>query len=159
MLLFGFFSLIFLILPAVFVHAQNTDLWPAAYPLAVRSPYLQAWESSMNGSQPIFSWPVFWSGEVCARFSISVLYIVLTLSQNLGWVGYIRIDGQTYRWLGQVGSSDNSTQASNMISRQITPTRSIFTMQAGPMVLNVTFLSPIEVSTRLMAHLLRIYDM
>ena len=140
-------SLIFVTLSIVLVNAQNSELWPAAYPLAVRSPYLQAWESSMNGSHPTTNWPTFWSNQVCTRLC-HFQYIQLTLFQIVGWAGYIRIDGQSYRWLGDVGTDGTiSTPAANLTSRQVTPTRSIFTMQAGPMNLNATFLSPIEVST------------
>lgn len=61
------FGLFFVTLPIILVHAQNSNLWPAAYPLAVRSPYLQAWESSMNGTQTMTNWPMLWSNAVCIR--------------------------------------------------------------------------------------------
>ena len=61
----------------------------------------------------------------------------------MGWAGKIRIDGTTYAWLGQDGIDNASATVTDF---QITPTRSIFAMQAGPMNLTVTFLSPIEVS-------------
>lgn len=143
---FDLISLILLTVPSILVYAQNNDLWPAAYPLAVRSPYLQAWEPSTSGSPTMFVWPSFWvPSHVCIQLR-EIRYIELIQFQNLGWVGYIRIDSQTYRWLGEQASSDNVTQPCNLTSRQVTPTSSIFIMQAGPMTLNVTFLSPIEVS-------------
>ena len=62
----------------------------------------------------------------------------------MGWVGKIRVDGISYAWLGadDVQSGPNISVVTNV---QITPTRSIFMMKAGPMNVNVTFLSPVEV--------------
>lgn len=61
----------------------------------------------------------------------------------MGWAGKIRVDGQTYAWMGQDGVGNGPANVTNV---QITPTRSIFVMQAGPMNVTVTYLSPIEVS-------------
>ena len=63
--------------------------------------------------------------------------------QNLALGGYVRVDGTAYQWLGNGSPSLQFATSSDV---QITPTRTIFTLQAGPMALNVTFLSPIEVS-------------
>ncbi|KAI0354924.1 hypothetical protein OH77DRAFT_1425524 [Trametes cingulata] len=101
------------------------SFFPAAVPLSIRSPYLNVWRTSTNGSGPIsHSLPVF-RGESQAV---------------LGWEGLIRIDGHKYTWLGE---DDNPASVNNV---QITPTRTIYAMQAGPMNLTVTFLSPIEPS-------------
>ncbi|KAI0633571.1 DUF1793-domain-containing protein [Trametes polyzona] len=101
--------------------------FPASIPLANKGPYLSAWYSTPNGSQPLsHSWPLFWD-------------------QNsiLGWAGKIRVDGMTYNWMGaDIGPPQNA----NVTNVQITPTRSIFTMQAGIMNVTVTYLSPIEPS-------------
>ena len=60
----------------------------------------------------------------------------------LGWAGKIRVDGATYNWMGaDIGPPQNA----NVTNVQITPTRSIYTMEAGPMNFSITFLSPIEV--------------
>ena len=61
--------------------------------------------------------------------------------QILGWGGLIKIDGLTYSWLGIPGVGI----ASNWTKTEVTPTRTILTVQAGPVSLNVTFLSPVEV--------------
>ncbi|OSD07070.1 hypothetical protein PYCCODRAFT_1464180 [Trametes coccinea BRFM310] len=61
---------------------------------------------------------------------------------NLRWAGKVRVDNQTYAWMGE----DYSSKLVNATGLQITPTRSIFFMQAGPMNITVTFLSPIEPS-------------
>ncbi|TFY66481.1 hypothetical protein EVG20_g4614 [Dentipellis fragilis] len=54
-------------------------------------------------------------------------------------LGYVKIDGISYTWRGSWVS--NATSLSQII---ITPTRTIYTITAGPMTLNVTYLSPIE---------------
>lgn len=63
--------------------------------------------------------------------------------QTLGWAGLIRIDGQSYRWLG--GNDIPDSTSCNLTARQTTPTRTILQYEAGPMNLTVTYLSPIEV--------------
>lgn len=81
---------------------------------------------------------------------VSLRYVItkvdsLQCAQNiLGWAGKIRVDGLTYNWMGGDVGPPNSGNVTNV---QITPTRSIFTMQAGPMNVTVTYLSPIEVRT------------
>lgn len=52
----------------------------------------------------------------------------------------IRVDGQSYRWIGNAASDNTRT-----VTSEITPSRSIFRLEAGPIQLNVTYLSPIEV--------------
>ena len=62
---------------------------------------------------------------------------------KISWGGKIRVDGLAYSWMGQY---DVQNSTANVTDIKITPTRSIFYMQAGPMNLTVTFLSPVEVS-------------
>ena len=61
----------------------------------------------------------------------------------VAWAGMIRVNGTTYKWMGNDPAS-NKTSA-KVTNIQITPTRSIFVMEAGPMNVTVTFLSPVEV--------------
>lgn len=61
----------------------------------------------------------------------------------MGWAGKIRVDGTTYKWLG---NDSNLGTPANITNIQFTPTRTIFVMTAGPMNVTVTFLTPIEVS-------------
>ncbi|TFK80596.1 hypothetical protein K466DRAFT_636552 [Polyporus arcularius HHB13444] len=102
------------------------SFFPSSIPLAVRSPYLNVWYNSAAGTQPLpNSCPLFWRGSV------------------IGWTGRIRVDGVTYSWMG------NDTiwhSTADVLDIQITPTRTIFFMQAGPMNVTVTYLSPIEPS-------------
>ncbi|KAM5540217.1 hypothetical protein V8D89_006036 [Ganoderma adspersum] len=58
----------------------------------------------------------------------------------MGWSGKIRVNGMTYKWLGM----DETGTATNVTNVQVTPTRTIFVMQAGPMNVTITFLSPVE---------------
>ncbi|KAF8885613.1 hypothetical protein BD779DRAFT_1673572 [Infundibulicybe gibba] len=60
------------------------------------------------------------------------------LLERPGWLGYIKIDGVTWEWLGTI---ENATA---LVKIGITPTRTMFTFTAGPMEVEVTFLSPIE---------------
>ncbi|KAI0368348.1 DUF1793-domain-containing protein [Pilatotrama ljubarskyi] len=101
--------------------------FPASIPLSIRSPFMSVWLPSTNTSQPLsHSWPSFWGQQAI-----------------MGWAGKIRVDGQTYSWMGDDYGPPFTANVTNV---QITPTRSIFVMQAGPMNITVTFLSPIEPS-------------
>ncbi len=58
--------------------------------------------------------------------------------------GSVRVDNKTYIWTGEDYPSLGGF-AANLTNIQITPTRTIFTLQAGPMNVTITYLSPIEV--------------
>ena len=61
--------------------------------------------------------------------------------QNTGWVGFIRVDGTPYTWLGAAPSAKVVDQT----DFSYTSTRSTFVLSAGgKVVLNVTFLSPVN---------------
>ncbi|KAI0073113.1 DUF1793-domain-containing protein [Panus rudis PR-1116 ss-1] len=106
------------------VSWSATPFIPAAIPLAVRSPYLSAWLPQGKGTALNEDWPHFFTGTI------------------LGWLGYIRVDGTTYKFLGH----DVNVPVSQAIQKNvlITATQSIFSMIAGPVNLTVTFLSPVE---------------
>ncbi|TFK92712.1 hypothetical protein K466DRAFT_581623 [Polyporus arcularius HHB13444] len=115
-----------LVLSAV-ADAQRS-FFPSAIPLAVRSPHFSLWYQSTAGAQPLLnSWPSFWNAP----------------TSIIGWTGRIRVDEVTYSWMGNDAFWNNTA---DIIDIQITPTRSIFVMQAGPMNVTVTYLSPIEPS-------------
>ncbi|KAL0952523.1 hypothetical protein HGRIS_006784 [Hohenbuehelia grisea] len=117
-----FASLMFL--PNVAFAQIPQTFWPASVPLVLKSPYLQAWLPTWHTiNPPAVTAPRFWTAE-----------------KVLGWGGYMRIDDVNYQWLGTNGPG-NKTSLMNTI---ITPTQSIFTIQAGPLEVNITFLSPIE---------------
>ncbi|CAI7565963.1 unnamed protein product [Penicillium crustosum] len=109
------------------IGAQSTfsPARPPAIPLAVRSPYLSTWlnvgSDGGNGGYLAGEWPVFWQNQVT------------------GWAGMIRVDGNTYTWMGIPGS-----KTVNQTAFEYTSTKSIFTMNVENKVeMNITFLSPV----------------
>jgi hypothetical protein len=79
--------------------------------------------------------------ELCwTSVLIAPIYI-----QTLGWAGYIKVDGVAWHWLGAPVPGNAST----WLQTEITPTRTIISVKAGPMLLNITFLSPVEVRGKL----------
>ncbi|RDW82670.1 glutaminase GtaA [Coleophoma cylindrospora] len=98
---------------------------PPAIPLAVRSPYLNTWleagSNGANGGHLAGEWPTFWFGQVT------------------GWAGMIKVDNETFTWLGAPGP-----QTVTQTAFVYTSTRSTFTMNVGGFVeMNITFLSPV----------------
>uniref|UniRef100_A0A0W0F8G8 Glutaminase a n=1 Tax=Moniliophthora roreri TaxID=221103 RepID=A0A0W0F8G8_MONRR len=120
--------LIFQLVFIVGAFAQSS-LQPPAVPLAVRSPYFSSWLNTGQDDQIPNRWPTFWS-----------------MNTTLGMGGLARVDGEPYIWMGDVVSSIPELQPATSRSMQITPTRTIFVLEAGRVQLNVTFLSPIEPS-------------
>ncbi|KAH9063197.1 hypothetical protein EDB87DRAFT_1805777 [Lactarius vividus] len=99
-------------------------LFPAAIPLAVRSPYLSCWHHTINGTNLGSLWPT-----------------TSNPSQILGWVVFVRIDGLTYSVLGDEHSLNGTANVTDTV---ITPTQTVVATQIGPMQVNLTFLNPIE---------------
>lgn len=102
-----------------------TPARPPAAPLAVKSPYLSTWlnvgSDGGDGGYLAGEWPVFWQNQIT------------------GWTGMIRVDGQTYTWMGLPGST-----TVNQTAFEYTSTKSIFTMNIQDKVeMNITFMSPI----------------
>ncbi|EGO02196.1 hypothetical protein SERLA73DRAFT_104578 [Serpula lacrymans var. lacrymans S7.3] len=123
--LFSFASLALSISTGVqAVSWTATPFNPASVPLAVRSPYVSAWLPQGAGTALNAAWPTFWTGT------------------NVGWAGYVRIDGTTYNFLGLpiVAGATAATQK----SLDITSTQSTFVMTAGPIDLTANFFSPVE---------------
>ena len=142
----------FLLYPcASFVHGSQT-FRPAAVPFAVRTPSLNTWQNpwTLNGSTN--NWPFFWqhgvSGPgVCVPL-ISQRPVSHTMCiQGLGWICYIRVDGTAYTLWGQNDpAQDKGVMQGNLISTEVTPTRTIQIINTGPLNVTVTFLSPVEVA-------------
>lgn len=122
----NFLSLATSALTASSVSWNATPFNPASVPLAVRTPYLSVWLPQGAGTALNGAWPQFWTGS------------------TLGWAGYIRVDGATYTFLGDpvVPGAESAIQK----SLEFTSTQSIFVMTAGPVDINVNFLSPVETS-------------
>ena len=105
-----------------------TPLRPPAVPLAVRSPYLSTWVSThtketLNGQNPIF-----WTGA------------------EVGWSGLIQVDDTTYEWLGYPSSALPNIESATTESVKYTATKTVYTISAGKVGVNVTFLTPITLS-------------
>ncbi|KAH9913166.1 uncharacterized protein B0H18DRAFT_941756 [Fomitopsis serialis] len=110
------------------VHGAQT-FWPLAIPFAARTPYLNSWMWTSKGSESTNDWPSFWSGGI------------------LGWICYIRVDGKTYILYGNGNLAGNySVTPGNFPQTELTPTRTIQVIEAGPMNVTLTFLSPIDPS-------------
>ncbi|KAH9942418.1 uncharacterized protein BXZ73DRAFT_40863 [Epithele typhae] len=126
--------LLFCITSSLNAQAPPQTFFPLAVPLAVRSPYMNVWFNSGNDSQyltsnvPVVPWSKA-SFPDCA---------------NMGWTNMVVIDGQHYSITGYADRVSNITAPATVTGVHITPTRSVYSMQAGPMNINFTFLSPIE---------------
>ncbi|GAA6034032.1 hypothetical protein JCM8097_000658 [Rhodosporidiobolus ruineniae] len=126
MLLFSLLLLAALALPTA--HAEppkdEPDYTPIWVPLAVRSPYLGAWLSmSRNQKNLAREDPHFWT------------------TQPLGWKGLLRVDGETWNWMGDL----TEWPACNNASLRTTAASSAFTFTNEPPTVSLTaeFLSPI----------------
>ncbi|THV01316.1 hypothetical protein K435DRAFT_853870 [Dendrothele bispora CBS 962.96] len=64
------------------------------------------------------------------------------LSQTMGWCGMAHIDNTVYQWLGL--PTDSAIIIPSIKTSTITPTQTIFELEAGPMLLNISFFNPIE---------------
>ncbi|KAK7035760.1 ricin B-type lectin domain-containing protein [Favolaschia claudopus] len=96
---------------------------PPSVPLAVRSPYVSTWSPA---DSLVGTWPTFWTGG------------------TKGWSAIARVDGKGYALMGNPGQDNIGTTNAAQTSLTITPTKSIYVMQAGAVKLTLTFLSPIE---------------
>ncbi|KZT68278.1 hypothetical protein DAEQUDRAFT_812241 [Daedalea quercina L-15889] len=110
------------------VHAAQT-FWPAAIPLAIRTPYLNAWIETQHGNLSSNEFPFFWNRVI------------------LGWICYIRVDGMSYTLFGNNGFPSNYSLTSGFVlETRVTPTRTIQVIQAGNVNATVTFLSLVDPS-------------
>ncbi|PBL00374.1 hypothetical protein ARMGADRAFT_1058457 [Armillaria gallica] len=103
-------SALFLIVCSICPTLVRSALFPAALPLAVRSPYFQCYADTHAGNNPNNQWPQYW-----------------TESRILGWCGFIRIDGSTF----QLWGDDASGTHTNLTSFEVTPTRTILSIHAN----------------------------
>ncbi|KAF8900337.1 hypothetical protein CPB85DRAFT_163127 [Mucidula mucida] len=108
----------------LFSSSALAQLWPATIPLAVRTPYFNSYLRTETGRNHANDWPQFWN-----------------LGHVVAWDAWIMVDGVNLQLFGGGGSNTTNTNLTNV---EITPTRSILTIQAGVMDVTVTFLSPIE---------------
>ncbi|KAJ7031515.1 DUF1793-domain-containing protein [Mycena alexandri] len=104
----------------------STPFNPPSIPLAVRSPYLNTWLPQGGGNALNDEWPTLWQGSVT------------------GWVGFAKVDGTSYSFLGSASVDGVSFTKATQKSFTFTTTQSIFVLSAGPVDITVTFLSPVE---------------
>ncbi|KAJ7154108.1 DUF1793-domain-containing protein [Mycena filopes] len=103
-----------------------TPFNPSSIPLAVRTPYLSAWLPQGAGQALNDGWPTFWTGS------------------TLGWAGFVKVDGAAYVFMGTPAVGGTTFTKATQKSFTFTSTQSIFVLEAGPVELTVTFLSPVE---------------
>ncbi|KAF9523492.1 DUF1793-domain-containing protein [Crepidotus variabilis] len=103
-----------------------TPFNPAAFPLAVKTPYLSTWLPQGAGAALNDAWPTFWTGQIT------------------GWAGFVKVDGKAYSFLGAPAVSGATFTKAVQKSTSFTSTQSTFVFSAGPVDLTVSFLSPIE---------------
>ncbi|KZT68281.1 hypothetical protein DAEQUDRAFT_338010 [Daedalea quercina L-15889] len=127
LMLFRFVLLLFFSYsPILSVYGTRT-FTPAVLPFAVRTPYLNAAMFVPQSVSSTNNWPGFWNGE------------------TLGWICYIRVDGKTYTLFGNNNlASSYNISAGTILETELTPTRTIQVIQAGPMNVTLTLLSPID---------------
>ncbi|KAF2216730.1 hypothetical protein CERZMDRAFT_31899 [Cercospora zeae-maydis SCOH1-5] len=126
--MYSLLSTIAVLLPLICAQSTFTPARPPAIPLAVRTPYLSTWQAAGsnggNGGYLAGQWPTFWAGQIN------------------GWTGLIRVDGETYTWMGK---PDPLPTTVKQTAFEYTSTRSIFTMDIdGKVSMNITFLSPVS---------------
>ncbi|PPJ50023.1 hypothetical protein CBER1_06813 [Cercospora berteroae] len=126
--MYSLLSSIAVLIPLICAQSSFTPARPPAIPLAVRTPYLSTWQAAGsnggNGGYLAGQWPTFWAGQIN------------------GWAGLIRVDGETYTWMGK---PDPLPTIVTQTAFEYTSTRSTFTMDVdGKVSMNVTFLSPVS---------------
>ncbi|THV08425.1 DUF1793-domain-containing protein [Dendrothele bispora CBS 962.96] len=103
-----------------------TPFNPPSVPLAVRTPYLSAWLNQGEGTALNGDWATFWNGQI------------------VGWAGFVKVDGKAYSFLGNAGVPNATFDKAVQKSSTFTSTQSVFVLNAGPVDVTVTFLSPVE---------------
>lgn len=120
-------------------------------PLALRSPYLNIWTNTYNadGTEGDIAntWPTLGVNTRVGSHSYLIQLIVnVKILQVVGWCGGVRVDGKAFRWLGSSTCIRDNTTKTGTGSIQMSPTQTSWKAVAGPVQLDITFLSPIEVS-------------
>jgi hypothetical protein len=67
-------------------------------------------------------------------------FLTVLSGQIIGWTGLVRVDNETYTWMG----APKGIPVANQTAYEYTATKSIFTIEVNDKVaLNITFLSPV----------------
>lgn len=89
-----------------------------AVPLIVCDPYFSLWSTS---DELAADWPRHWTGTINALHSL------------------VRVDGQAYRLMGP---GDQQSPAARQLSCEVLPTQTRYSFAAGPVAVELTFLTP-----------------
>jgi len=104
----------------------SSGFHPPALPLAVKGPYLNAWllrrDTNLTG---LTSWPMFWNTQTAVGSFTAVI-----------------VDNTSYGIQGAYFGTPAMAIAPQL-GVVYTPTSTTYMMQAGPMLVNATFLSPV----------------
>ncbi|KAH9052374.1 hypothetical protein EDB87DRAFT_1722946, partial [Lactarius vividus] len=130
-----------LLLSLVKYGRTQQTLFPAAIPLAVRSPYLSCWQFTTNGTTIGTLWPTTSAHQPNSNQDRSLDASHFPSLGSLNTVVLVRVDNITYLFLG---FADTVNATVNLTSTVISPTQTKLTAEAGPMQVNLTFLNPIE---------------
>lgn len=141
-----FLSLFLSLLSSVRATSTFSPARPPAQPLAVKSPYLSAWQAvgsdGGNGGYLAGQWPTFWAWVLIYHVLWGYLKRpnITYSGQNLGWTGLINVDGVTYGWMG----APPYVPMVNQTSYAYTSTSSVYVQSVENKVeITVMFLSPI----------------
>jgi hypothetical protein len=100
---------------------QPAPIRPPATPLIAHDPYFSVWSASNHINDQATR---HWTG---AEQPVT---------------GLVRIDSQTYRFLGGVPRWADQLPRMNQVAFQLTPTRTMYSLEAGGVRLDLTFLTP-----------------
>ncbi|GAA6057751.1 hypothetical protein JCM3770_001721 [Rhodotorula araucariae] len=102
---------------------DETDYTPIVVPLAVRGPYIGAYLTGRQDKALVSMDPHFWT------------------TLPLGWKGLLRVDGQTWNWMGNLTDWPAARNAS--IRHTVAETGFTLTDDPPTVALHASFLSPI----------------
>ncbi|HLF14053.1 MAG TPA: DUF4965 domain-containing protein [Bacteroidota bacterium] len=111
--------LVFLWIPAI-LGAQPAVFRPPAVPLATSDPYFSIWSFA---DHPGKDWPRHWTGK------------------NHALASFVRIDGKTYRALGNAMGA--AVPAMSLVSTKVFPTRTVYEFNDGGVRMTLTFTTPL----------------
>ncbi|KAI1432971.1 DUF1793-domain-containing protein [Xylaria sp. CBS 124048] len=100
-------------------------LRPPAIPLAVRDPYTNIWSTTAHGGTLNSQSPSFW-----------------TMNPG-GWEGVVEVDDIAYEYLGNATNKLQGNTSAVPLAVSFDSQSSNFTFQAGPIVIEASFLSPV----------------
>ena len=74
-----------------------------------------------------------------------ILNLEIKLQNDTGWWAAAVVDGDMYQIVGWASTVVNNTNVATLNAVEFTATRTSFSMTAGPMDINASFINPLEV--------------